>query len=131
MSDAVVDGAIAPPRYASRKAVVSWVFFDWAAQPFFTVVTTFIFGPYFVSRMASDPAAGQAPEQEAVHRAKAQFATLGAFTGAGHLLENPAQFGGGKIRIDQQPGLGGHRGDQRSPRRIQSYFRPSPVQYAV
>ena len=34
--------------------------FDWAAQPFFTVVTTFIFGPYFVSRMASDPAAGQA-----------------------------------------------------------------------
>jgi UMF1 family MFS transporter len=34
--------------------------FDWAAQPFFTVVTTFIFGPYFVSRMASDPAVGQA-----------------------------------------------------------------------
>lgn len=34
--------------------------FDWAAQPFFTVVTTFIFGPYFVSRMASDPAIGQA-----------------------------------------------------------------------
>jgi UMF1 family MFS transporter len=34
--------------------------FDWAAQPFFTVVTTFIFGPYFVSRMAEDPAAGQA-----------------------------------------------------------------------
>lgn len=34
--------------------------FDWAAQPFFTVVTTFIFGPYFIARMASDPAAGQA-----------------------------------------------------------------------
>jgi UMF1 family MFS transporter len=34
--------------------------FDWAAQPFFTVVTTFIFGPYFVSRMASDPVTGQA-----------------------------------------------------------------------
>ncbi|MBZ9656583.1 MFS transporter [Phyllobacterium lublinensis] len=34
--------------------------FDWAAQPFFTVVTTFIFGPYFVSRLASDPAVGQA-----------------------------------------------------------------------
>ncbi|MEK1887453.1 MAG: MFS transporter [Phyllobacterium sp.] len=34
--------------------------FDWAAQPFFTVVTTFIFGPYFVSRMTSDPALGQA-----------------------------------------------------------------------
>lgn len=34
--------------------------FDWAAQPFFTVITTFIFGPYLVSRMAADPVAGQA-----------------------------------------------------------------------
>ena len=34
--------------------------FDWAAQPFFTVVTTFIFGPYFVARMAQDPVEGQA-----------------------------------------------------------------------
>lgn len=45
---------------APRRGVLGWMFFDWAAQPFFTVVTTFIFGPYFVSRMASDPAAGQA-----------------------------------------------------------------------
>jgi UMF1 family MFS transporter len=45
---------------APRRGIVGWMFFDWAAQPFFTVVTTFIFGPYFVSRMASDPAAGQA-----------------------------------------------------------------------
>lgn len=43
-----------------RRGIWGWMFFDWAAQPFFTVVTTFIFGPYFVSRMASDPAAGQA-----------------------------------------------------------------------
>ena len=34
--------------------------FDWAAQPFFTVVLTFIFGPYFVSRLVNDPIAGQA-----------------------------------------------------------------------
>ena len=34
--------------------------FDWAAQPFFTVITTFIFGPYFVSRMTSDQIAAQA-----------------------------------------------------------------------
>ena len=44
----------------SRKGIWGWMFFDWAAQPFFTVVTTFIFGPYFISRLASDPAAGQA-----------------------------------------------------------------------
>ncbi|MDR6631633.1 UMF1 family MFS transporter [Phyllobacterium sp. 1468] len=45
---------------ASRRGIWGWMLFDWAAQPFFTVVTTFIFGPYFVSRVASDPAAGQA-----------------------------------------------------------------------
>ncbi len=45
---------------ASGRGIWGWMFFDWAAQPFFTVVTTFIFGPYFVSRMASDPATGQA-----------------------------------------------------------------------
>lgn len=43
-----------------RKGIWGWMFFDWAAQPFFTVVTTFIFGPYFVSKMAENPAAGQA-----------------------------------------------------------------------
>jgi UMF1 family MFS transporter len=45
---------------ASKRGIWGWMFFDWAAQPFFTVVTTFIFGPYFVSRMASDPVSGQA-----------------------------------------------------------------------
>lgn len=45
---------------ASGRGIWGWMLFDWAAQPFFTVVTTFIFGPYFVSRMASDPVAGQA-----------------------------------------------------------------------
>ncbi|WP_315926062.1 MFS transporter [Mesorhizobium sp. SP-1A] len=45
---------------ATGRGIWGWMFFDWAAQPFFTVVTTFIFGPYFVSRMASDPATGQA-----------------------------------------------------------------------
>lgn len=45
---------------SSKRGIWGWMFFDWAAQPFFTVVTTFIFGPYFVSRMASDPAMGQA-----------------------------------------------------------------------
>jgi UMF1 family MFS transporter len=53
MSDATVRGA-------SRRGIWGWMFFDWAAQPFFTVVTTFIFGPYFVSRLSSDPAMGQA-----------------------------------------------------------------------
>jgi MFS transporter, UMF1 family len=48
---------IAKPR---KGAVVGWMLFDWAAQPFFTVVITFIFGPYFVARFVSDPVVGQA-----------------------------------------------------------------------
>ncbi|MDX8465570.1 MFS transporter [Mesorhizobium sp. VK23B] len=45
---------------ATGRGIWGWMFFDWAAQPFFTVVTTFIFGPYFASRMVSDPVMGQA-----------------------------------------------------------------------
>lgn len=44
----------------TRRGVFGWMFFDWAAQPFFTVVITFIFGPFFVSRLAEDPDLGQA-----------------------------------------------------------------------
>jgi UMF1 family MFS transporter len=44
---------------ADRKGILGWMLFDWAAQPFFTVVTTFVFGPYFASRMVSDPDLGQ------------------------------------------------------------------------
>ena len=33
--------------------------FDWAGQPFYTVVTTFIFAPYFTAQVAPDPATGQ------------------------------------------------------------------------
>lgn len=49
-----------PALPAPKAGIWGWMLFDWAAQPFFTVVTTFIFGPYFVSRLASDPAVGQA-----------------------------------------------------------------------
>ncbi|MDC7744205.1 MFS transporter [Rhizobium binxianense] len=48
-----------PPK-ATEKGIWGWMFFDWAAQPFFTVVTTFIFGPYFVSRLTDDPVSAQA-----------------------------------------------------------------------
>jgi MFS transporter, UMF1 family len=43
-----------------KRGIYGWMMFDWAAQPFFTIVTTFIFGPYFVSKLASDPVYGQA-----------------------------------------------------------------------
>ena len=46
--------------YASRPALVGWVLFDWACQPFFTLVTTFVYAPYFASVLAPDPVQGQA-----------------------------------------------------------------------
>lgn len=43
----------------TKRGIFGWMMFDWAAQPFFTVVITFVFGPYFAARMASDPVSGQ------------------------------------------------------------------------
>jgi UMF1 family MFS transporter len=49
-----------PKKYPGRAAVVSWIFFDWAAQPYFTLIMTFVYAPYFASFVAPDPASGQA-----------------------------------------------------------------------
>jgi MFS transporter, UMF1 family len=43
-----------------RRALVGWVLFDWACQPFFTLITTFVFAPYFASALAPNPVEGQA-----------------------------------------------------------------------
>jgi len=56
------DARIADMRenYPPRAAVISWIFFAWAAEPFFTLITTFVFAPYFATHVASDAASGQA-----------------------------------------------------------------------
>src|ERR1035437_244298 len=46
--------------YPPRSAVISWIFFAWAAEPFFTLITTFVFAPYFATHVAADAASGQA-----------------------------------------------------------------------
>ena len=48
-----------PAGYPPKRAVVAWIFFDWATQPFFTLITTFVFAPYFAARLAADPVIGQ------------------------------------------------------------------------
>jgi UMF1 family MFS transporter len=45
---------------AGRRAIAGWILFDWACQPFFTLVTTFVFAPYFASGLARNPVEGQA-----------------------------------------------------------------------
>ncbi len=68
--------------YPGRAAVISWIFFDWAAQPYFTLITTFVFAPYFASFVASDPASGQAMWGFATAAAGLAIALLSPVLGA-------------------------------------------------
>ncbi|OLP42630.1 MFS transporter [Rhizobium oryziradicis] len=67
---------------ATKAGIWGWMFFDWAAQPFFTVVTTFIFGPYFVARFTHDPVAAQAAWSNAATVASVIIALFSPILGA-------------------------------------------------
>ncbi|MFZ2102820.1 MAG: MFS transporter [Oricola sp.] len=44
----------------SRRGVIGWMFFDWAQQPFHTLIITFVFAPYFAAHVAPNAVEGQA-----------------------------------------------------------------------
>ncbi len=46
-------------QFVPPRALAGWVMFDWAAQPFYTLVLTFLFAPYFASTFIGDAAWGQ------------------------------------------------------------------------
>lgn len=48
-----------PRAKVSKVGIRGWMLFDWAEQPFFTLIITFVFGPYFAASVAPDPAIGQ------------------------------------------------------------------------
>jgi MFS transporter, UMF1 family len=56
----VADMAIGEAPRASRRGIWGWMFFDWAQQPFHTLIITFVFAPYFAASVAPDAATGQA-----------------------------------------------------------------------
>lgn len=68
--------------YPPRAAVVSWIFFDWAAQPYFTLITTFVFAPYFATSVAPDAATGQSLWGFAMASAGLAIALLSPVLGA-------------------------------------------------
>ncbi len=70
------------PTYPPRSAVISWIFFDWAAQPYFTLITTFVFAPYFATHVAADPASGQSLWGFATAAAGLMIALLSPVLGA-------------------------------------------------
>jgi UMF1 family MFS transporter len=48
----------ASPERVGKRALFGWVMFDWATQPFYSLVVTFLFAPYFVNGFMADPALG-------------------------------------------------------------------------
>lgn len=42
-----------------KKGIWGWMLFDWAAQPFHTLLITFFFARYFATEVAPDPETGQ------------------------------------------------------------------------
>ncbi len=69
-------------QQAPRRAIFGWVLFDWACQPVATLVTTFIYAPYFASAVASSPAEGQALWGFAAAAAGIVIALTSPFVGA-------------------------------------------------
>lgn len=71
-----------PSQRTSKRALLGWVLFDWATQPFYTLVVTFLFAPYFVNGYMSDPVTGQALWGYATGAAELVAALLAPVLGA-------------------------------------------------
>ncbi|RDC74137.1 MFS transporter [Rhodovulum sp. 12E13] len=66
---------------AARKRIWGWFFFDWASQPYNTLLLTFIFGPY-VAEVLGDGSRAQAAWGYGVGAAGVVIALLAPFLGA-------------------------------------------------
>jgi MFS transporter, UMF1 family len=60
MTITAMRGKAAPTAKAGRLSIAAWMLFDWAAQPFYTLITIFLFSPYFANVVVGDPARGAA-----------------------------------------------------------------------
>lgn len=69
-------------RSGPGKGVFAWMLFDWANQPFQTLIVTFIFAPYFAATVAGDPVRGQALWGSASAIAGLSVAVLSPLLGA-------------------------------------------------
>ena len=70
------------PTTTNEGAARGWMMYDFASQPFHTLIITFIFAPYFASAVASDPVTGQAVWGYAVGAAGLAIALVAPFLGA-------------------------------------------------
>jgi len=81
--DVVIGGPSSGVRAeASKLGQLSWALFDWANQPFFTLVVTFIFAPYFANVMVGDAVRGQSAWAFTQSSAGILIAVMSPFLGA-------------------------------------------------
>jgi UMF1 family MFS transporter len=73
---------IPPPAVATRRGVFAWMLFDWANQPFQTLIVTFVFAPYFAAEVVGDAVRGQALWGTAAALGGATVALLAPLLGA-------------------------------------------------
>src|SRR6056297_1888643 len=64
-----------------KKRIWGWFFFDWASQPYHTVLLTFIFGPFFASVAIEYYMAGGLDEEAADARAQSIWSLTLTVTG--------------------------------------------------
>ena len=67
---------------ALKRRVRGWMMFDFASQPYNTLLLTFIFGPYFASAVMDDPVAAQSAWGFAIALSGAVIAVLAPVLGA-------------------------------------------------
>ena len=60
---------------SQRTTIWGWYWFDWACQPFFTLLLTFIFAPFFAQVATEYYASGGLSEQSADARAQTLWST--------------------------------------------------------
>ncbi|MCB1340366.1 MAG: MFS transporter [Pseudooceanicola sp.] len=59
---------------SQRKRIWGWWFFDWASQPYHTLLVTFVFGPYFAATAAQHYIASGMAEEAAKAQATSAWA---------------------------------------------------------
>jgi len=54
-----MDDSTVTQKRVSKAGIWGWMLYDWASQPFHTLLVTFIFAGYFAAEVAPDPVTGQ------------------------------------------------------------------------
>jgi UMF1 family MFS transporter len=69
-------------KYSKKNVLIAWCLFDWAAAPFSSIITTFIFAAYFTGHIAVDKVSGTSQWANATALAGVVIAILSPIFGA-------------------------------------------------